>query len=212
MKMSQKEMGDRLGKTQSQLSKLELRKTVIPFEMLESIQNAGGDVDYIVTGKNGIIIDESLTDYMNEKLFRSWKFLKEILLWIIQLEFQKSGGFPDTDSELEYAMLKEMLNGSKHNTSVMLAMRKALELRQDAMAEKLGINIKKFRGMEQGKVYPDAELLLLIYELYSCRPAIFLYREDTADYLLNGLWNKLDEKRQEEAKGYLDESIKVYKA
>ena len=51
MKLSQKEVSSLLGKTQSQQSKVELRKTVVSFEMLNGLVNAGWDIDFIITGK-----------------------------------------------------------------------------------------------------------------------------------------------------------------
>ena len=54
MKLSQKEVSSLLGKTQSQQSKVELRKTVVSFEMLNGLVNAGWDIDFIITGKTGI--------------------------------------------------------------------------------------------------------------------------------------------------------------
>lgn len=208
MNMSQEDMGKLLGKTQSQLSKIELRKTVVPFDMLESLQSIGWDVDDMIIGKEQIILESRLTDYLIENAGKNWKALKELVVWIIGLEFQKCGGFPDADSECEYQLLKTLLY-SEDSKTVMLAVRNVMGIRQDVMAERLGVDVKKCRDLERGRIYPDAELLILIYEMCSCRPTVFFQHENTEGYLLDCLWNRLDIKWQKQAKTILDDVIRV---
>ena len=83
MKLSQKDVSGLCGKTQSQLSKMELGKTVISYEILESLQNAGWDIDYMITGKPGVYAKEHLTGYLDENIGEAWKDIKEILLWVV---------------------------------------------------------------------------------------------------------------------------------
>lgn len=211
MNMSQEEMGKLLGKTQSQLSKIELRKTVVSFDMLENLQSNGWDVDDMIIGKEQIILESRLTDYLMGNVGKNWKAFKELVVWIIHLEFQKCGGFPDADSECEYQLLKTLLY-SEDSKTVMLAVRNVMGIRQDVMAERLGVDVKKCRDMERGRIYPDAELLILIYQMCSCRPAVFFQHENTEGYLLDCLWNKLNVKGQEETKMILDDVIRVYRA
>ena len=39
---------------------------------------------------------------------------------------------------------------------------------QIAMAEKLGLGIKKYRDIEKEKIYPDAETLVSLYNMSAC--------------------------------------------
>lgn len=211
MNMSQEEMGRILGKTQSQLSKMELRKTIIPFGILDGLQHIGWDIDDIVIGKEKVNIESSLSEYLTANVGNEWKAMKEVLIWIIGIEFQKNGGFQDADSKFEYELLRALLYKSKLKT-VMRAVRDVMGIRQDKMAEMLGVDVKKCRDMERGRIYPDAELLVLIYEISSCRPAVFFCRENVEGYLLDNLWNKLDIERRREAKVFLDEAVRIYKA
>ena len=45
---------------------------------------------------------------------------------------------------------------------------------QKKMAEKLGVDIKKLRDLENGRKLPDSELLSWLYERFHVSPAIVL--------------------------------------
>ena len=210
MKMSQQDVGELFGKTQSQLSKMELGKTVFSYQILESLLNDGWDIDYMITGKTQAPTGRDLTDYLEQNIGGAWRDIKEVLLWIIGVEFRKDGGLPDEESRCEYNMLKLLLNGEVY-VSALAAVRDLSGTTQIEMAERLGVDIKTYRDFEKNKNYPDAELLTKIYEISFCRPSIFFYHDDMERYLLNGLWNRLSEDRKKEALEYLDYSIKVYK-
>ncbi|MBD5456830.1 MAG: helix-turn-helix domain-containing protein [Lachnospiraceae bacterium] len=210
MKMSQQEVGGLFGKTQSQLSKMELGKILFSYQILESLLNDGWDIDYMITGKVQAPTGRELTDYLEQSIGGAWEDIKEVLLWIIGVEFRKDGGLPDEESRREYDLLK-LLSNREVYVSVLVAVRDLSGFTQIEMAEKLGVDIKTYRDFEKNKNYPDAELLIKIYEISFCRPSIFFYHDDMERYLLNGLWNRLSEDRKKEALEYLDYSIKVYK-
>lgn len=211
LNMSQEEFGKLLGKSQSHLSKLELRKNIVSFEVLEELRQMGCDIDELVTGRKQVKIENSLTDYLEDRAGAEWKRLKEVLVWVIRAEFEKNGGFPDEDSKFEYEVMKQLLYAGTEKT-VMLAMRNALGINQDEMAERLGVDVKKCRGMEKGRLFPDAELLVRIYEICALRPAVFFCRENSAAYLLDHLWNILNEESRKEAGTLLEDAIRIYKA
>lgn len=211
MKLSQREVSGLCGKTQSQLSKMELGKTVVSYEILESLLNAGWDIDYMITGKPGVYAKEQLTEYLDANMGEAWKDIKEILLWVVKLEFGKSGGFPDKDSQCEYELARHLLSGEAQG-SVLGALRDYVGISQIGMAEKLGVNIKKYRDLEKGRNRPDAELLVKIYEIAWCRPGIFFCTGDVERYLLDELWNRLGRARRNEAFEYLKGTIRIYKA
>lgn len=208
MNLSQKEVGSLLGKTQSQQSKLELGKTVVSFEALEELVNAGWDIDFIITGKESIRIEENLTDYLYGKAGKSWKELKEVLLWIIGRELKRDGSFGNSETGMEYKLLKAYL-GQEQEASALYEIRNIMGISQIAMAEKLGVNIKKYRNLEKGGVHPDAELLILIYEMSCCRPSTFFCGNGVEGYLLNCLWNKLKEGQRRRARQFMDNAVKM---
>jgi transcriptional regulator with XRE-family HTH domain len=211
LKLTQKEAGTLLGKDQSQLSKMELGKTVVSYEMLENLDGAGWDIDYLVTGKEKIFISDSISVYLKEKMGEEWKNLNDALIWIIWHELTKSLGCPGRDVRLEFDLLKLSLNKNV-SESVLLAVRNTLGISQIVMAEKLGVNIKKYCQLEKGNKEPDAQLLGLIYELAYCRPGIFLHKNDVTEYLLDCLWNRVKLQQQKEALDFLDNAMAIYQA
>ena len=48
------------------------------------------------------------------------------------------------------------------------------DISQINMANCIGVNIKKYRLLEQEDIKPDAELLLHIYEQTDCKPGFFM--------------------------------------
>lgn len=209
--MTQKDVGNLFGKDQSQFSKMELGKTVVSYEVLESLNSAGWDIDYIITGKEKISIKNSLSGYLKEKTGEDWKNLNKALLWIVEHELNKNNSFFNRDVRLEYELLKRLLDRESQET-VLLAVRGMLAISQITMSEKLGVNIKKYCQLEKGSKNPDAELLGLLYELSYCRPSIFFCRHDVAEYLLDCLWNRINLQQQKETMEFLDYTITIYMA
>ena len=59
------------------------------------------------------------------------------------------------------------------------------------MAEKLGVNIKKYRMLEKKQTAPDAELLLRIYEVTGCKPSLLLDNGHVEKMIIDELWGQL---------------------
>lgn len=209
--LTQKDVSSFFGKDQSQFSKMELGKTVVSYEILESLKNVGWDIDYIITGKEKINLKSSLAGYLKEKLGMDWKNLNEALVWILGHELRKCGCPVNRDVKCEYELLKQFLDQEPPN-SRLLAIRNTLGISQITISEKMGINIKKYCLLEKGSKNPDAGLLGSIYELAYCRPGVFFYQGDVAEYLLDCLWNRIKETQQKEAIEYLEYTITIYKA
>lgn len=209
--LTQEETSRLLGKNQSQFSKMELGRTVVSYEVLERLQGAGWDVDYIVTGIEKENSKTSLSEELDKRISKEWWNLKDILIWIFDIEFRKTGGFQDKDCESEYKLLKLLLSRPSKD-SILAIVRDMVGISQIGMAEKLGVNIKKYRDLEKSRNQPDAELLIKIYEISFCRPSIFFHADDVERYLLDVLWNKLDFIRQKELLEFLDSAIEIYNA
>ena len=73
----------------------------------------------------------------------------------------------------------------------------SLRVSQQQMAEIVGVNIKKYRQLEKGKIQLDAELMANIYEATKCRPSYFL---DENSYYLSIISDecRYDQKREEQ--------------
>ncbi len=206
--LTQKDVSKLFGKDQSQFSKMELGKTVVPFEVLQGLKDAGWDIDYIITGREKIDIKSNFTHNFEEKNGKQWAYLKEVLIWILGHELNKNNSFSDEDTKSEYELLKQLLYTIQPGTTL-LAVRNMLGISQITMSEKLGVNIKKYCQLEKGTKKPDAELLGMIYELAHCRPGIFMCQGEVSLYLIDCLWNRMEPWQQEEAATFLNYTISI---
>lgn len=192
--LTQEQVGTMIGKTQSQLSKIELGKTIIAYEDLEELLSADWDIDYLITAKERIVWKTTVAEYFDVDS-PGWKELRDVLIWAIGQAFLGEKSFEDKDVMCEYELLR-LLTIQKEFGSLLFELRNITGITQTVMAEKLGVNIKKYRDLERRVTNPDAELLALIYEITSCRPSLFFYQDTIEEHLLNDLWNLLDEEWQ----------------
>lgn len=211
--LTQTDVSKLIGKTQSQYSKMELGKTVVPYEVLEKLQNVGGwDIDYIVIGKNRFRWESSLFDYLNANFDADWQSLKEVLVWALGQHVTEENSVSGKDIDCEYKLLKRLMYQENPQT-IMAEIRSITGATQMTMAEMLGVNIKKYTGLEKGTVCPDAELLALLYDISNCRPSLFFCTNpvETERHLMNDLWNEIQTERQQEIISFLEHAMKLHK-
>ena len=73
--------------------------------------------------------------------------------------------------ELEY--IKYVTAPDKTDDNTLFLLRRMLNYSQQTMAEKLGVDIKKVRTMENGESLPDSEILWKLYHFFRIPPAVF---------------------------------------
>ena len=188
--MTQDDVSTMLGTTQSQYSKMELGKVVISYKSLKILMEAGWDVDYLITGKeslSGISELSALTLQLDE---RDKKELLNALAWLLEQGVEKSIANIGFETKCEIGILK-MRASEASPGSVMYEIRKLSGMAQIPMSEKLGVNIKKYRMLEKEKTYPDAELLLRIYDLTGCKPSLLFGNDDIEIQIIDDLWNQI---------------------
>ena len=165
----QTEMAEHLNITQSEYSKLELGKTKMSYDVLSKLYKHGCDIDMLITGENAEEILPSLEKVYIESdnvRFVSWLKLCEWALeqWLAADE--KEAGIGNR-------LLKIFVSADSDMTPLE-KVRKAYGVSQQQMADIVGVNIKKYRQLEKGKVQLDAELMSNIYEATKCRPSFFM--------------------------------------
>ena len=62
----------------------------------------------------------------------------------------------------------------KKSSNIFLVIRHTTCSRQEPMAEKLGVDIKKFRELEKDRCVPDSEIIWKLYNLFHISPAVVL--------------------------------------
>ncbi len=195
--MTQETISRQLGITQSQLSKQELGKIIVPYKSLVSFMKMGWDVDYLLTGKSFRREESKLTDMLNDVEEVNYKPMLEFIAWTLARGIEKSASGLSMEDQCEICILKMKCNEDT-DESIMYEIRKIAGEAQIAMAERLGVNIKKYRALEKEQVFPDAELLLGIYEITGCRPSLFLMDDHIEDVIIDDLWSRVDSERRKE--------------
>lgn len=197
LNMTQETISRQLGITQSQLSKQELGKIIVPYKSLVSFMKMGWDVDYLLTGKSFRREESKLTDMLNDVEEVNYKPMLEFITWTLARGIEKSASGLSMEDQCEICILKMKCNEDT-DESIMYEIRKIAGEAQVAMAERLGVNIKKYRALEKEQVFPDAELLLGIYEITGCRPSLFLMDDHIEDVIIDDLWSRVDSERRKE--------------
>ena len=86
-----------------------------------------------------------------------------------------------------FLLLKALCN-SWHDFSMLRFVRSSLKLNQIDMAERLGLSIKKYRALERENIYPDAEMLLYLYNISHYQPALFMNMSDRKLQIIKSVW------------------------
>lgn len=206
--LNQADVGEIIEKNQSQLSKIELGKTILSYEDLSKLAEAGWDIDYIIIEKEQAEWNTDIADSLDITDTELLRDIKDVLIWGIEHALLQENDCIEADVDCEIKLIKVMKIGDS-SISLLSELRKATGILQQDMVEKLGVNIKKFRELERRIKDPDAELLALIYQMTFCRPSLFLNQDDMAGYLLNDLWNKLSPKKQEEVLSFVNHAISL---
>lgn len=191
LNMTQEIISEKLGITQSQLSKQELGKTIVPYRSLVEFMKLGWDVDYLLTGKGSLCKESELTKILGKTDEKYYKTMLEFMAWILAAGVKKSVSVLSTEEKCEISILK-MKSSNNINKSIIYEIRKTRGEAQMVMAEKLGVNIKKYRALERQQVYPDAELLLGIYQMTGCKPSLFLTTKHIEKVIIDDLWERID--------------------
>ncbi len=190
LNMTQDELSNALGITQSQFSKIELGKTIMPYKTLELLEGMGWNVDYLVTGKN---FDRGASE-LNTILQQVEETNKREVLSAVAWLLKQGIGIccPNLSSECKCEMeILQMRANSESPCSVLYEVRQMLDVAQAIMAEKLGVNIKKYRKLEKNEACPDVELLFRIYEVTGCKPSLILHNDHVENIIIDDLWTQI---------------------
>lgn len=197
LNMTQEMTSKALGITQSQLSKQELGKIIVPYKSLACLMKMGWDVDYLLTGKSFRRETSELSIMLHDVDGINYISMLEFTAWMLARGIEKSASGLSLEEKCEICILK-MKCDEDADESIMYEIRKIAGEAQIAMAEKLGVNIKKYRALEKEQVYPDAELLLGIYRITGCRPSLFLMTDHVENVIIDDLWGRIDPERRKE--------------
>ncbi len=193
LNLTQLEMADKLNISQEQYSYLENGKVKITAEVLGQLAELGLDINYLITGE----VSEKLCDNKLSQMFeaaenheRAAELKRVFCSMLCLLGGETSGNKSRNQRLLEY------LDKHHDDFSMVLYVREELEYSQIRLANELGLGIKKYRKLEKGSIYPDAEVLSELYHKAKYSPLLFLDICDREMYIMDLFWNEIPENRQ----------------
>lgn len=197
LNLTQSQMAEKLNISQEQYSYLETGKVKITAEILKALAALGLDINYFITGEFSYDTEKNKISAMFESVedAECKVRLKRLLIYLLCMVAMKN-----KDRKSKNQMLLEYLEKNWDNFSMVLYVRESLEYAQIPMADELGLGIKKYRKLEKGKIYPDAELLLELYKKSQYPPILFLDICDREAYIMDLFLNELPKEQQMQVK------------
>ncbi len=198
MGATQKQMGQKLGLSQEQYSYLENGITKITDRNLRELLKTGWNIDYIITGiefqSDWTELDDVFAKFQDEE---TKEFVMKLLAEVLFEKGRKCVWNEKSEEAKQALKLLEAILRAWDSFSMSLFVREQLQLSQIIMAEKMGVGIKKYREIERENRYPDAEMLLSLYNMSGYQPMFFMNFCDRRLMCIKQVWNLLasDEKK-----------------
>lgn len=174
----------RMKMLQSHYSRAETGSRRFSYYEIKGLCTSDVDVLYVFTGKRASG-EEELSELQECGAEELMCYLSTLcaLARTVKTVNKKKTAFGTIQEQLEYIQCESGSSGTKNNIFYCVRIRK--ELTQQKMADLLGVDIKKLRELENGRILPDSEMIWKMYDLFQVSPAFIL--EDT-----KGLWKELN--------------------
>ena len=184
LNLTQRLLCYRMKMLQSHYSRAESGSKRFSYYEIKGLCTSDVDVLYVFTGKKALD-GEVLTELQEcgaEELICYLSTLY-VLAKTIKATDGKRASSGKVQKQLEYIQCEGGANGVKNN--IFYCVRVQKDYTQQKMADLLGVDIKKLRELENGRILPDSEMIWKMYDLFQVSPAFIL--EDA-----KGLWRELN--------------------
>ena len=189
--MTQREVAQMLGISQSQYSKMESGNAQIPYRVLLCMYKEGWDLDYLVTGEVFEGEGGRFVDVRGRFSGMERSVAYQLILWAVDVFL-----IVDGREQSEEIRLMKILLYHEDRTSVLRVVRESLDMSQVIMAESVGIGLRKYRQLERESKQPDFKVLCQVCELGRAVPTLFFDWEAGKSLLVERLWGEFSEERQ----------------
>ena len=171
--LSQDDIGRLLRMTQSHYSKAELGNRRFTYYELQCLCDTDVDVFYLFTGQHfESANDEDMKKKSMDELILYMNILCNLILY---LDREDAIALSENDRrKLRYIQYSQVRTGNSRTGLFWL--RTILDYNQFKMAELLGVDIKKLRNLEAGKLLPDSEIIWKISEMFDV-PYMLMVRD-----------------------------------
>lgn len=172
LELSQSEISQQLRMSQSLYSKVELGTGRLTYYEIQCLCELNADVRYIFTGDRCEIEEDiSVVKYTFEELVC---YLNIICALISCL--QKNGVINlSRDMQKKVESIQYVVMPCERGKTLFYKLRRALNYNQMKMANLLGVDVKKLRSMESGKILPDSEIIWCLSERFFIPYALVLH-------------------------------------
>ncbi len=170
-KLSQEDLSRQLKITQGHYSKAEHAIKRFTYYEVKCLADSELDLYYIYTGRRVL--------HRHGELLKSCGY-RELLCYLhvlLSLECCRYGEQKQEAEAKRYRQLgrlKFITGAEDGQESIFMLVRRYEGKTQFEMADCLGMDIKRYRGVEKGTCLPDSELLFKIYALFDISPAYVL--------------------------------------
>ena len=191
--LSQQEMARLVHITQSNYSKVEKGFHRLSYEELKYLSKAKVDIFYIFTGYR---CAGRYVEYFQKYTYIELCCYLGIIYSLVVLNACRSNTeqWKDIVKRVKYVPLVLDCNKS---SNIFLVIRHMTDSRQKSMAEKLGVDIKKFRELEKDRCLPDSEIIWKLYNFYQISPAVVLKDKNCLINEISSLLETLEERWME---------------
>lgn len=195
-KWSQEQISRQLRMSQSHYSKVELGKRRFTYYEVQYLYGLDVDAHYIFTGQKSGTEQEV---FFSNCDYRELNFYMHILAYVAEYLYvvRRLSNWETVYKELKY--IGYITAPDRINDNSLFALRRAVECSQQKMAEKLGVDIKKIRSMENGESLPDSEILWNLYQFFRIPPAVFIKSESGMVCAIGCILSMLGEENREHA-------------
>lgn len=190
--LTQEEIARKLKISQELYSCIENGKVIISGQLMMRLDNLGLGIDGLISGKTYDYNTPDLESCISLISAAEAKdFILKLLAEIIVNDFSKDFSILSNNFLLLNALIC-----SWDNFSMLRFVRSRLKLNQIDMAERLGLGIKKYRVLEREMLYPDAEMLLYIYNMSGYEPALFMNMPGRKFQIVKSVWETLSPEKK----------------
>ena len=166
--LSQEQMAQRVHKTQSNYSKVELGLQRLSYEELKYLSESGIDIYYIFTGYRG---SGKYLDFFERKTYAEICSYLGIIYSVLSLDDNIEKKFSKISEEMLYIPL---IISKEKSINAFLTLRRISGYQQKVMADKIGVDVKKLRELEKDSCLPDSEILWKTYHEFGISPMYIL--------------------------------------
>lgn len=195
LSLTQEEMADKLGMTQTNYSKIERNAINITNDQFQKMKEAGIDTDYMVTGVESVKTE--LDKYFDMCPPDKRPYFINVVVACVNMFAKKSERIfcHNEVSVLNFCIERmEKQPQSKETETIWEFIRRKYGYSQEKMTGLMDVNSKTYRAIEHGESKPSVEVLCNLYNEFGIFPSLVDEEEKNYLLLVNRIWLQLPKK------------------